>query len=50
MILDIVAEMTEYPKDKIFLGIDGCSVSVFGLPIKNMFFTYIWIVNWELLS
>jgi len=49
MILDIVAKMTEYPKEKIYLGIDGCGVPVFGLPIKNMSFAYTRIVNWELL-
>jgi len=47
MILDIVAKMTEYPKEKIYLGIDGCGVPVFGLPIKNMSFAYTRIVNWE---
>ena len=49
MILDVVVKMTEYPKEKIYLGIDGCGVPVFGLPIKNMSFAYTRIVNWELL-
>ena len=49
MILDVVAKMTEYPKEKIYLGIDGCGVPVFGLPIKNMSYAYTRIVNWELL-
>ena len=49
MILDVVAQITEYPKEKIYLGIDGCGVPVFGLPIKNMSFAYTRIVNWELL-
>lgn len=49
MILDVVAKMTEYPKEKIYLGIDGCGVPVFGLPIKNMSFAYTRRVNWELL-
>ena len=49
MILDVVAKMAEYPKEKIYLGIDGCGVPVFGLPVKNMSFAYTRIVNWELL-
>jgi len=49
MILDIVTEMTEYPKKRIYLGIDGCGVPVFGLPIKNMSYAYARIANWELL-
>jgi len=48
-ILDIIAKMAEYPKEKIYLGIDGCGVPVFGLPIKNMSFAYMRIVNRELL-
>lgn len=49
MILDIVAKMTEYPKEEIYLGVDGCGVPVFGLPIKNMSCAYARIANWELL-
>jgi len=50
MILDIISKMTSYPKEKIYLGIDGCGVPVFGLPIKNMALAYTRIANWELLS
>ena len=49
MILGVIAKMTGYPKEKIYLGIDGCGVPVFGLPIKNMSFAYTLIVNWEIL-
>ncbi len=33
MVLDAVAGMYEYPKDKIVLGTDGCSAPNFGLPM-----------------
>lgn len=49
MILKIVAKVTKYPKEKIYLGIDGCGVPVFGLPIKNMSLAYMRIANWNLL-
>ncbi len=35
-ILKIVSEITEVPADKIAIGVDGCSVPVHGLPLKNM--------------
>jgi len=50
MILNVVAKMAEYPKEKIYLGIDGCGVPVFGLPIKNMSYAYERMVNWEILD
>lgn len=49
MILNVVAKMTKYPKERTYLGIDNCGVPVFGLPIKNMSFAYTRIANWELL-
>ncbi|MFW6148995.1 MAG: asparaginase [Atribacterota bacterium] len=49
MILDIVGDISEYPKRKIYLGIDDCTVPVFGMPIKNMSKAYARIANWELL-
>lgn len=35
-IIAILAEVCDYPADKIALGIDGCSVPVFAMPIYNM--------------
>jgi len=49
VILEIIAEITGYPKKEIYLGIDNCGVPVFGLPIKNMSYAYTRIANWELL-
>ena len=49
MILEIIAKVTEYPKEEIYLGIDNCGVPVFGLPIENMSYAYTRIANWELL-
>jgi len=47
MILKVVSKITEYPKEKIYLGIDCCGVPVFGLPIKNMSYAYARMVNWK---
>ncbi|MCX6827393.1 MAG: asparaginase [candidate division Zixibacteria bacterium] len=33
MILEAVAKIYEYPKEKILLGIDGCSAPNFGMPL-----------------
>ncbi|MFL6556259.1 MAG: asparaginase [Bacillus sp. (in: firmicutes)] len=35
-ILSAVSEMTEYPKEKIEIGIDGCGVPVHGVPLVNL--------------
>jgi L-asparaginase II len=34
-ILDCMAEMCKIPKDDIDIGVDGCSVPVFGMPLYN---------------
>lgn len=34
--LDVICDMTELCKEEIKIGIDGCGVPVFGLPIYNM--------------
>jgi L-asparaginase II len=36
LITDAIAEICDYPKDEIKIGIDGCSAPVHGLPIYNM--------------
>jgi L-asparaginase II len=35
-ILAAVSEMTEYPKEEIEIGIDGCGVPVHGLPLERL--------------
>lgn len=35
-ILDHVAYISEYPKEKIIIGIDGCGVPVFGMPMRYL--------------
>lgn len=35
-ILAILADVCAYPQDKIAIGMDGCNVPVFALPIYNM--------------
>jgi len=33
MVLDTIARLYEYPKDKIVIGLDGCSAPNFGMPL-----------------
>ncbi|GHI00662.1 asparaginase [Neobacillus kokaensis] len=39
-ILAAVSEMTEYPKEEIEIGIDGCGVPVHGLPLERLAYGY----------
>ncbi|HMN13691.1 MAG TPA: asparaginase [Bellilinea sp.] len=39
-IIQAFAEMTDYPVDKIAVGVDGCSAPVFGLPIYNAAYAF----------
>lgn len=39
-ILSVIAEFSELPKRSIHIGIDGCGVPVFGVPLKNMALAY----------
>jgi L-asparaginase II len=45
LLLSIIAEVTDYPRDKIFTGVDGCGVVVFGLPLRNMAYAYARLAN-----
>ena len=40
MIIQEIAQMTEVPKDNIGVGIDGCGVPVFFLPLKQLALAY----------
>jgi L-asparaginase II len=46
-ILDIISEMAEINKEDIAIGIDGCSVPVHALPLKNMALAYAKLANPE---
>jgi len=35
MVLDVIADMYEYPREKITIATDGCSLPNFGMPLKN---------------
>lgn len=39
-ILSAVSEMTEYPKEGIEIGIDGCGVPVHGVPLERLAYGY----------
>lgn len=39
-ILAAVSEMTDYPKEEIEIGIDGCGVPVHGVPLERLAFGY----------
>lgn len=45
MIKSVVAEMNEYPEEKLGLGLDGCSAPVFSLPVYNQALGYKNLVN-----
>lgn len=36
LMLDVISEVLEYPRQRIKTGIDGCGVVVFGIPIWKM--------------
>jgi L-asparaginase II len=40
MIMDKISHMTEVPKERIGVGIDGCGVPVFFLPLKQLALSY----------
>lgn len=40
MILDTMAEVTGVPRDRVVIGVDGCGVPVFGIPVWNMAYAY----------
>lgn len=40
LMLDYVAQLTEVDREKIIVGIDGCGVPVFGIPMYNMALGY----------
>jgi len=35
LIIDAFAEMTEYPRERIAIGVDGCSAPVFAIPLYH---------------
>lgn len=44
-ILDVVSKVCEIEKGKIIIGVDGCSVPVFGMPIYNLSLAFAKIAN-----
>lgn len=40
-ILDVFAYLTEYPKEQIGIGVDGCGYPVYALPLKNLAIGYL---------
>lgn len=39
-ILETISEFCSCPKEKVHIGVDGCGVPVFGVPLKNMALAY----------
>ncbi|MDO4580996.1 MAG: asparaginase [Bacillota bacterium] len=50
LILDTVSGYTGVDKRQIHVGVDGCGVPVFGLPLYNMALAYLRLGNSDLLS
>lgn len=48
-ILGILSELCSFPETEIGIGVDGCNVPVFALPILNMALGYLRMANPELL-
>ncbi len=45
MVLDAISDLYQYPKEKITVGIDGCSAPVFGMPLKQAAIAYVRLAN-----
>lgn len=45
MILDAVSEFAGVPADNITIGVDGCAVPVFGMPVRAMALAYARLVS-----
>jgi L-asparaginase II len=39
-ILSVASILAEYPEEQIVIGIDGCGLPVFGMPLRNMAITF----------
>lgn len=39
--LDVFADLADYPKEQIQLGVDGCGFPVFALPLKHLAISYL---------
>ncbi len=50
MILRDIAEFSDFPQERIELGIDGCGVPVFAVPLHNMATSFVKLVAPELLQ
>ncbi len=44
-ILKVIAEFSSYPEELIHIGVDGCGVPVFGVPLSNMALAYARLFN-----
>jgi L-asparaginase II len=44
-ILQTLAEMTDWPASQIYVGVDGCSAPVFGLPLRQVALAYARLAN-----
>jgi L-asparaginase II len=45
LVLDAISETYDYPRDKITIGIDGCSAPVFGMPIRQAAIAFLRLAN-----
>lgn len=44
-LLDVIADFCKYPKEEIVVGIDGCGVPVYGLPVYNWALAYAFLAD-----
>ncbi|MCP4566045.1 MAG: asparaginase [FCB group bacterium] len=45
LVLDAVSELYGYPREKITIGIDGCSAPVFGMPLAQAAVAFVRLAN-----
>jgi len=45
LVLDAVSELYGYPREKITIGIDGCSAPVFGMPLMRAAVAFVRLAN-----
>ena len=45
MVLDLIADFSEMKKEDIVIGLDGCGVPVFGMPLDKIALCYLNLVR-----
>ena len=49
-IKNVIGKMADYPAEKIVVGVDGCGVPVYGMPLKNCAYAFARLANPEVIE